>query len=162
MLYSEEDTARNGGRIKEEMLRMALCALPFAVVAIVAFVLRVEALCMAACFLFGAVVLLLLDLRVMPLVRYGRFLKEIASGLTHRTAGTLVRVSEDSVYEEGVFMRECILNVYEDQSPEGERRFLLDCAKEIPAELIGRDVALTSHGNAVLNIQALEAAGGEA
>lgn len=161
MLYDEGDLARNAARLKKEELRLALFAVPAAAAAVAAFFLRVEWLCMAAVFFCGAALILLLDLRVMPLVRYGRFLRDAARGLTRRTAGTLVRVGEDRVYEEGVWMRECILNVYEDQSPEGERRFLLDCAKEIPSELIGRDVALTSHGSAVMDVQALEAAVGQ-
>lgn len=156
MLYNEQDWIQNKERLKRELLYMSLATLPFLALAIVAFILRNELFCMAMCFLCGAVIILLTDLRVMPLVRYSHFLKEIAHGLTRCTAGTLVRIGKERIFEEGVWMRECILNVYEDQSEEGERRFLLDCAKEIQHELIGKDVALTSKGNAVVNVQALE------
>lgn len=162
MLYSEQDSAQNSARIRKELLIVALIALPFALLMAVAFRLRVEWLCIVACFALGSALILGIDLKIMPLARYGRFLKNLRQGLTRRTAGTLVRISEEPVYEEGVWMRECILNIYEDQSPEGERRFLLDCAKEIPQELIGRDVALTSQANAVLDVCALENAGGQA
>ena len=155
MLYSEKDRQENSAIAKREALRALLCALPFLVVAVAGFVLRIEPLCMAGTLLCGGALILLFDLRVAPALRYGRFLREISTGLTRKTAGTLVRLGEDPVYTEGVFMRECILNIYEDLSEEGERRFLLDCAKSIPPELIGQDVALTSHGNAVLDVAPL-------
>ena len=155
MLYSEKDRQENSARAKREALIMVLCALPFLAAAVAGFILRVEPLCMAGTLLFGGVLILLFDLRVAPLLRYGRFLREIFSGLTRRTAGTLVKLGEDPVYTEGVWMRECILNIYEDMSEEGERRFLFDNAKPFPTELLGKDVALTSHGNAVLDISPL-------
>ena len=155
MLYSEQDRQVNSARARREAMIMGLCALPFLAVAIAGFIARIEPLCMAGSLLFGGVLILLFDLRVAPLLRYGRFLREIHSGLTRQTAGTLVRLGEDPVYTEGVWMRECILNIYEDMSEEGERRFLLDCSKSIPPELIGQDVALTSHGSAVLGVAPL-------
>ena len=155
MLYSEKDRQDNSARMKKEFCVVALCALPFLTLAVAAFLLRIELLCMAACLLMGGVVIFMTDMRVMPVWRYGRFLKNIREGLTRRTAGTLVRIGEDALYTDGVWMRELILNIYEDQSPDGERRFLLDCAKSVPGELMGRDVALTSHGNAVLDVQAM-------
>ena len=155
MFYSEEDKKTNGVRAKREALLVLLCALPFLAVAAAGFVLRIEPLCMAGAILWGGVMILLFDLRLLPVLRYGRFLREISTGLTRRTAGTIVRLGEDPIYEEGVWMRECILNIYEDMSEEGERRFLLDCSKTFPEELIGQDVALTSHGNAVLDVAPL-------
>jgi hypothetical protein len=38
-------------------------------------------------------------------------------------------------------------------SEEGERRFLLDSTKPAPQDMLGCDVALTSHGNFVLDIE---------
>ena len=156
MLYSEQDSALNSARMKREMGKIALCALAPLALTVAAFFLRVEWLCMIGCMLTGGVLIFLIDLSVMPLWRYGRFLREITSGLTRRTAGTLVRIGEDMMYTDGVWMRECILNIYEDLSEDGERRFLLDSAKSVPGELIGRDVVLTSHGNTVLDVQAME------
>ena len=155
MFYDQEDRQVNSARAKREALYMLLCALPFLLVAAVGFVMRIEPLCMAGVLLFGGTLILLFDLRLAPILRYGRYLREISSGMTRRTAGTLVRLGEDPIYTDGVWMRECIINIYEDQSEEGERRFLLDCSKEIPEELLGKDVALTSHGSAVLGVAPL-------
>ena len=116
---------------------------------------RVELLCMAAVVLCGGVIILLWDLFVSPCRRYGRYLSEVTSGLTRRTAGTVVRLGEDRVFRDGVWFNELILNIYEDLSEEGERRFLLDCAKQVPPELMNQDVALTSHGNYVLDVAPL-------
>lgn len=161
MLYSERDSALNAARMKRELGKIALCALAPLALAVAAFLLRIEWLCMVGFMLTGGVIIFLIDLLVMPVWRYGRFLREITSGLTRQTAGTLVRIGEDMVYTDGVWMRECILNIYEDLSEDGERRFLLDSAKSVSGELIGRDVVLTSHGNTVLDVQAMESGAGE-
>lgn len=134
---------------------MLLCALPFAVVAAAAFCLRVELLCMAGCFLFGGVLVFLWDMKLGPKLRYGRFLKEATSGLTRRTAGTITKLGEEPLFEDGVWFYELILNIYEDLSEEGERRYLFDAAKPRPEAFLGRDVALTSHGSVVLGVEAL-------
>ena len=85
----------------------------------------------------------------------------MTSGLTRRTAGTVVRLGEDRVFRDGVWFNELILNIYEDLSEEGEQRYLYDCAKERPEAFIGKDVALTSHGNYVLDLELLHADGAE-
>lgn len=155
MLYSEEDFVRSREATRKEAAFMLLCALPFAVVAVAAFCLRVEFLCMAGCFLFGGTLVFLWDMRLGPKLRYGRFLKEATSGLTRRTAGTITRLSEEPLFEDGVWFYELILNIYEDLSEEGERRYLFDAAKPRPEAFLGRDVALTSHGSIVLGVEAL-------
>lgn len=134
---------------------MLLCALPFAVVAGVAFALRVEILCIAGCFLFGAAIIFLWDMRLGPKLRYGRFLHEANTGLTRRTAGTITKLGSEKFFEDGVWFYELILNIYEDLSEEGERRYLFDAQKPRPEEFVGRDVALTSHGSIVLGVEPL-------
>lgn len=155
MLYSEADLLGCREETRKTAIFMLLCALPFAVVAAAAFWLRLEPLCMAGCFLFGGVLIFLWDMRLSPKLRYGRFLKEATSGLTRRTAGTITKLSEERVFEEGLWFYELILNVYEDLSEEGERRYLFDAQKPRPGEFVGRDVALTSHGSFVLGVEPL-------
>ena len=65
------------------------------------------------------------------------------------------RFYADHENQDGVDLREVIINVYEDMSEEGERRYLLDARKEMPKELIGHDIALLSHGNFVLGAEKL-------
>lgn len=155
MLYTEADWTRCREETQKTAVFMLLCALPFAVVAAAAFFLRVEILCMAGCFLFGGVLIFLWDMRLSPKLRYGRFLREATSGLTRRTAGTITKLSEERIFEEGLWFYELILNVYEDLSEEGERRYLFDAEKPRPGEFVGRDVALTSHGSFVLGVEPL-------
>ena len=126
---------------------LALCAAGFAV--------RNQTLCTAGLMAACAAAIFWGDLRVMPMIRYGRFLKDVTTGLTHKTAGTLVRLGEDDVYEDGVYFHEVIINIYEDMSEEGERRFLLEGTKSVDPSLLGKDVAVTSHGNFVLNVEPL-------
>lgn len=154
-MYSEADFSLNKRMRGEALTRMALCALPGLIFAISGAAMRIEPLCMAGLILCLGVLIFLGDLKLLPVLRYGRFLREATTGLSHRTAGTLVRIGTDPVYTDGVWFYELILNEYEDMSEEGERRFLLDCAKDAPRALLGRDVALTSHGNFVLDVEAM-------
>ena len=155
MLYSQQDIQDNRLRARKEALLTAVLALPFLAAAIAGFVVRAELLCIAGCALLCAVVILMTDLRLMPVVRYGRFLQDVQTGLSRTTAGTLVRLGQDEGYQDGVYFRELILNIYEDLSEEGERRFLLEWGRPCPHALVGRDVAVTSHGNFVLDVRPL-------
>ena len=156
-MYSKADFDRN----KQQRSRMLgftlLCALPALAVCVAGFLLRIEPLCSGALIAACAILIFLYDLRLKPVLRYGKFLSEIHTGLSRKTAGTLVRIGQDPVFTDSVWFYEVILNIYEDMSEEGERRFLLDCTKTIPQELVGCDVALTSHGNYVLDVEKLEA-----
>ncbi len=152
MLYSQTDLSFNRTRLKREAAIMVLCALAFLVLAIVAFIARIEPLCIAAALLCGSSAIFLAELRVMPLFRYDRFLTELHTGLSHETRGMLLRVGEDALYENGVLVRECILDIHAPAPKETERRFLLDAAKQIPQELVGREVTLTSHDLFVLDV----------
>ena len=152
VLYSQADFDQNRQSRQRAVSGTLLCALPFLAAAVAGFILRLEVLCIAGSILCGAALIFLYDLRIAPALRYGRYLREVHSGLTRRTLGTLVRLGDDPVYEDGVNFFEVILNIYEDQSPEGERRFLADCSKPVPGEWLGRDVVITSHGSFVLEI----------
>ena len=156
-MYSEQDALINKGRIKKEAARMLLCMLPFLAVAAAAFLMRIEVLCIVAAIAAFSLMVFLWDLRIGPLVRYGAFLKEIHSGLTRETVGTLVRVGADPVYQDGVYSREIFINIYEEMTEEGERRFLLDSTKSLDDALMGQDVVITSHGSFVLDIKPVHA-----
>ena len=151
-LYTQADFDRNRLEKRRVISGALLCALPFLAAAVVGFIMRLEVLCIAGCMLCGAALIFLYDWRIAPAVRYGRYLREVHSGLTRQTLGTLVRLGDEPVYQDGVNFFEVILNIYEDQSPEGERRFLVDCSKPVPGEWLGRDVVVTSHGSFVLEI----------
>ncbi|MBQ2991349.1 MAG: hypothetical protein IJD60_08690 [Clostridia bacterium] len=151
--YTQADFDQNRAEKRRAFGVAALFALPPFALAVAAFALRIQPLCMFGCAACGSMAILLWDLKVKPALRYGRFLNEVTSGMSHQTLGTLVRVSEDLTYEEGVDFNEVILNIYEDLAEEGERRFLLDSKKEMARAWIGKDVVVTSHGNMVLEAQ---------
>lgn len=159
--YTQNDYEQNKREKKRSVCLIVCIALPFLALAAAAFVLRAEALCMAACVLGGSAVVLTTDFFLMPAVRYGRHLQEIKAGSFHRTLGTLVRVSGDFCHENGLNFREVTLNVYEDLSEEGERRFLLLGGKELCPEWMNRDVVVTSYGNVILACEVYETAGQE-
>ena len=119
MMYTQLDIEQNRKKTGRELCFMLLAALPFAALAVAAFCARIEPLCMAAVILCGGVMILLWDLFVSPCLRYARYLSDVTSGLTRRTAGTVVRLGEDRVFRDGVWFNELILNIYEDLSEEG-------------------------------------------
>lgn len=155
MYYAQQDIELNQKRKKKEYLTALGLMLPFLALCAAGFAVRNQALCTAGLMAACAAAIFWGDLRVMPMIRYGRFLKDVTTGLTHKTAGTLVRLGEDDVYEDGVYFHEVIINIYEDMSEEGERRFLLEGTKSVDPSLLGKDVAVTSHGNFVLDVEPL-------
>ena len=152
-MYSKADFEKNSVQKKRMLIYMLLFSLPGFALAAAGLIARIELMCSGGLILACAVLIFLYDLKLKPVLRYGKYLKEIHSGLSRKTAGALVRIGMDPVYMDGVWLTEIILNVYEDMSEEGERRFLLDSTKPAPQEMLGYDVALTSHGNFVLDIE---------
>lgn len=149
-LYQQADFDKSRQDKRKAISLTLALSLPFLVLAGVAFALRIEQLCAAGCFIAGAITIFLYDLRVKPALRYCAYLAEAHSGLTRQTVGALVRMGQDPVYQDGVNFYEIILNIYEDLDEEGERRFLLDAKKALPAEWMNRDVVVTSHGSYIL------------
>ena len=155
-LYDQTDFDANRREKRRQIRRALMLALPCFALAIAAFVLRIELLCIAGFVIAGSILIFLYDLRIKPALRYGRYLAEAHSGLTRQTVGALVRIGSDPVYQDGVNFYEVILNIYEDMAEEGERRFLLDVNKEIPQDWIGQDVVVTSHGSFLLDVAPVE------
>lgn len=155
-LYDQTDFDANKREKRRQIRRALMLVLPFFLMAIAAFVLRIELLCIAGFVIAGSILIFLYDLRIKPALRYGRYLAEAHSGLTRQTVGALVRIGSDPVYQDGVNFHEVFLNIYEDMAEEGERRFLLDVNKEIPQDWIGQDVVVTSHGSFLLDVAPVE------
>ena len=157
MFYTKKMLEENKLRLRRELIKMLLAALPFLALCAAGFAVRNQVVCTLGMVLACAVVIFIGDLYVMPAVRYGKFLRELFSGLTRKTAGALVRIGDEDVYEDGVNFHEMIINIYEDMAPEGERRFLIEPGLPVDAGLIGRDVAVTSHDKVVLAVEPLGA-----
>lgn len=156
--YDQTDFEANKREKRRQTAVTAALMFPFLLLGGVAFALRMELLCIIGCVLAGSILIFRYDLRIKPVRAYGRHLAEIHSGLTRRTLGALVRIGDSPVYQDGVNFYEVILNIYEDMSEEGERRFLLDTGKTIPAQWVGRDVTVTSHGSFLLEMEPVEEA----
>lgn len=105
MYYAQQDIELNKKRKNKEYLTTLGLMLPFLAICAAGFAVRNQAMCTAGLMAACAAAIFWGDLRVAPLVRYSRFLKDVTTADT-RTAGTLVRLGEDEVYEDGrVFSR---------------------------------------------------------
>lgn len=160
-LYDQDAIVASRKAVKSCVLRMLLFALPFLAVAAAGLIVRNQVLCTVGCILAGACMVLMIDTKIMPAVRYKAHLEEIHAGLTRQTVGALVRIGADPVHDIGLNFTEIILNIYEDMDEEGERRFLLDAKKPQVDEWLGRDVVVTHHGSYVLEICPVEEACGK-
>lgn len=92
MFYTEKKLEDNQICLRREIIKMLLAALPFLAVCVVGFAARNQTVCTIGLVLACAAVIFVGDLFVAPVVRYGKFLRDLFSGLTRKTAGTLVRV----------------------------------------------------------------------
>lgn len=152
LLYTDEDLKRAGAAVHREAVRCVLATLPVFLCAIAALYVRMRLLCTFFAILTSFLAIFFVDNRLIPTIRYRLWLREALSGLSHETAGLLMRVGTEDVWEEGVCLRELILNIYADGSADGERRFLLDAAKPLPDGLQGRVVIVKSHDTSVLGV----------
>lgn len=158
MMYGQEDARTNGERMKRQIL-LTLCVFA-ALLAVtgVLFALRLQIPSVAAGMVLGAAMIFLIDLRVMPLVRYGRLLDHIFTGLRRETTGILQEINtQDRVLAEGNWFYELTL-VLEDcgANDENRRLFYFDCAKPLPENLIGKRVVLSSYEKTVVGLCAAE------
>lgn len=157
MLYDlTNDIGAAKGRVHRETIRLVgVIALPL-ILSAVLFGLRLKWPCVLAAFLTCAAAIFLMDLRLRPAISYERWLKEILNGRQHDTAGILTRIGEEDVYEDKLCFKEVLVNIYLDLAEEGERRFLLDSSKRIPAELLNQPVLVRSHENYIVSVKKWE------
>lgn len=155
-MYDESDIKRNRLMLRKESLRLAFFVLPGIVAIAVGFARRWLWLAVLGAILIGWTLIFLLEMKLLPAVRYDRFLRAMQSGLRRKTAGMLVHVEDDLSYEDGLWMRRVLINVHEDGGPEGERLFFLDAAKPVPEALMGKDVILTSFDRYIVEISPLD------
>lgn len=160
MLYTDEDFAKARLAVRRETVLLLGAVLFLGAGAIAALRLRQQIFCTALTILASFSGIFLADTRLIPALRYRNWLSEAFSGLSHETAGVLVRIGDEDVWESGVRLREMILNIYTDLAEEGERRFLLDAGKIIPPDFLNRVVVVKSHDTAVLGIWLRGEAGG--
>ena len=82
MFYTEKRTEENKRRLRRDVFKMLLAMLPFFALCAAGFAVRNQTLCTAGLILTCAAAIFVGDLFVMPSIRYGRFLRELTSGLT--------------------------------------------------------------------------------
>ncbi len=156
MLYTDDDFARADIAVRREAVLLFAFTLPFFACAVIALCLRSQIFCCIFTILLSFSAIFLLDTRLIPVLRYRSWIREAQSGLSHETAGVLMSIGSEDVWENGMRLRELILNIYSDLAEEGERRFLLDAAKKVPEEFLGRVVVVKSHDTSILGVKLRE------
>ena len=77
MFYTEKKLEDNQICLRREIIKMLLAALPFLAVCVVGFAARNQTVCTIGLVLACAAVIFVGDLFVAPVVRYGKFLRDL-------------------------------------------------------------------------------------
>ena len=152
-LYCESDIALANEVLRKEILRLLVFVCFPLVLTVFFFIRRQKWFCITAAFLFCSTVVFLMDLKVLPAFCYNRWLHEILHERHHETAGTLISIGTDYIFENRLCFKEVMLNEYTNLPQEGERRFLMDAGKSLPQDLIDHTVVITSHETFITGIR---------
>ncbi|MBR4710604.1 MAG: hypothetical protein IKP10_01125 [Clostridia bacterium] len=172
-MYSQEEHTALLGQLSRRKLAVWIPAVILAVILLAALVLRVrEARGMSIhddaglarlrmyeiiCYVSGAlcaVWLIFADgLFLYPLRRYERHLRDMLEGIRHETEGAWGGVAGDVSEIGGVRFRAVSLIQKDEKGRPFDRRFYLDCEKEVPRIEDGRQVRITYHDRQIIAVE---------
>lgn len=102
--------------------------------------------------LWGCVLVFFWGMKLTPLLRYRRFLRELDEGLSRYEEGVVVRIDEDISIRDELPFYGFLLNIGNLAEPEDERLFYWDAALGKPALAEGDRVIVHAHGNDLIGI----------
>ncbi len=150
-MYSSEDTAVNNARIKKVVTVLAV-ALVLGIAGIVpTLVLRVQWATDVISCAFGAFIIFYWSMKLTPLMRYRKFLREISNGMSHEMVAEFVSFSPDISTHDGVAAH--VFEMSEGPKEKGEdlRTFYWDDSKPAPEIQPGEMLRVTSHGGFIVD-----------
>ena len=157
-MYTQQDYLRTSRSTKIRVwLGIALVAV-FAAGVIVCTVLKLKTAQMAVAGVGFIVCWFVWDMKIVPWIRYNRFMKDLKGGQRRTTKCRFVDVSGETRLFDGVEVYDVTVSVKEDDdsvtdNDEDKRLFVLDADKTLPALEPGDGLCVTSFGNFITDIQ---------
>jgi len=121
-MYSEQDMNEINARIRRHWLALAPVLLVIAAGYVWALAARQKALAMALGPLLFVAACYGVLARLLPCLRYRRFLKDVASGLSRDMRGTIVAVSDAPELQDGAMVLPVRLRLAADEAGGGEKK----------------------------------------
>ena len=157
-MYTQQDYLHTGRSTKIRLwLGIALIAV-FAAAVIVLTALKQKTAQMAVAGAGFIVCWFVWDMKIVPWIRYNRFMKDLKGGQRRRTNCRFVDVSQETRLFDGVEVFDVTVSVKEDddsvtRNDEDKRLFVLDADKKLPALEPGDALCVTSFGNFITDIE---------
>lgn len=150
-MYSSEDTTVTNARIKKIVTVLAV-ALVLGIAALVpTLIFRVQWATDVVSCVFGAFIIFFWSMKLTPLIRYRRFLREIGNGMSRVMVAEFVGFSPDISTHDGVDAH--VFEMSEGPKEKGEdlRTFYWDDSKPAPEIQPGEMLRITSHGAFIID-----------
>lgn len=148
-MYTNKDKDEITRRIRKYSVITAILAAVLIAVEVVALKQRLEVLAMADAGLLFAVVFFMWGMYLWPCIRYNTFLKDMSTGLTREMTGSIVEVSKQEDYQDGV--RVLPVRIFLDKEQD-ERIVYLDVSKAEQFPASGAKVRLNCFGRHIKEV----------
>lgn len=150
-MYSNEDTTVNNARIKKTAY-VLIAAFALGVAAIApTLIFRIQWATDAVSCAFGAFIIFFWNMKLTPLMRYRRFLRDIGNGIERVMVAEFVSFSPDISTHDGVDAH--VFEMSEGPKEKGDdlRTFYWDDSKPAPEIQPGEMLRVKSHGGFVID-----------
>ena len=150
-MYSEQDFARAEVNFKKYLVAGLAVVGVGATATIVTLVFRMRYVMNVIAVLTACVSYGFITIKVMPHIRYRRFLNEMRNGMSRETDGWFVSFSDEPRMMDGIAVHDVIIRIGSEE--EDERLFLWDDDKPFPAVRTDDAIHIVSYGNHIKSFE---------
>jgi hypothetical protein len=153
-MYTQDDILANS---REKAVRMRIILIPAALLlagVIVSVIFRLEWLSDLLTILLFVELFFLYEMKLKPIVAYGRMLDGCVNGKRHEYTGELKALGEDLCTVDGVSYYPVTLCVGSYRNEDDDRLLYFDASKKPPRELVGGNVTFMVHDKTVVDWKA--------
>jgi hypothetical protein len=165
LLHGEADRARNQRRMRRTGLVLGGIALLVLAGVIAALIWRdathmhnpnetpSQLLAIGITLLGGGLLIFLWGMKLTPLLKYRKYLRESTAGLNRQVEGTVSHLQEDTTSREGLSFYALLVNVGDPNNPEDDRLLYWDGQLPRPDLQAGQPVRILAHGNDIIGLE---------
>ena len=150
--YTEKDDICAAARLRRSIIGMCAVLLPMIALYVLAILKGARMGMLAALLAAFAWILFWGDMRLIPALRYGAFLKDMRMGLRRSTECILVRLEEKEQMQDGVRVRALHVRICDG---EDSRIFYLNASHGEHCPAMGMQVRIFSYGRHILSCDIL-------